>query len=169
MIIRSMTISDAESVANIHIDSWRVAYRGIVPQDYLDSLDIDKRIAFWEKNISNCGSMIQLVAEIEKKVVGFITGLENRSKVELPHIDSELWAIYVDPNQMRNGVGKELVKAFTEKLKNLNKKKMCIWVLADNHRAINFYKKCGAYHTEVKKMIDLGGKNLEEIALEIKL
>ncbi|MEU6929538.1 hypothetical protein AB0A05_10295 [Streptomyces sp. NPDC046374] len=43
MPIREAAPSDAAAVAAVHIRSWRAAYRGLVPDAYLDSLDVGER------------------------------------------------------------------------------------------------------------------------------
>lgn len=45
MNIRRATAGDAVALANVHIDFWRSAYRGLVPDSHLDSLDYDRRAA----------------------------------------------------------------------------------------------------------------------------
>lgn len=167
MIVREMTLNDVTAVGKIHVDTWRVAYKGIVPQDYLDGLNYTKSATRWENGILERPEVLRYVAEIGGEIAGFIAGLNNRSESDLPHIDSELWAIYVHPNHFRDGVGQALVQELTNKLRDLKKKKMCVWVLADNHRAINFYKKCGGVKTSAEKMIEIGGANLLEISYEI--
>ena len=41
--IKDATVQDAETISNIYALSWKVAYKGIVPQRYLDELQND----FW--------------------------------------------------------------------------------------------------------------------------
>ena len=38
---RLAAIDDANAIARVQAEGWRSAYRGIVPDDYLDSIDID--------------------------------------------------------------------------------------------------------------------------------
>jgi hypothetical protein len=50
-MIRSATPGDARAIATIHVEAWRAAYRGIVPDEYLDSLSIDGRESTWRQNL----------------------------------------------------------------------------------------------------------------------
>jgi hypothetical protein len=43
--IRRATINDAARIAETHVRSWQSAYRGLFPQDYVDSLDRAQRQA----------------------------------------------------------------------------------------------------------------------------
>jgi hypothetical protein len=50
VIVRDATPGDVYRVAEIHIASWRDTYQGIVPQAFLDSMDLDERaIRFYSK------------------------------------------------------------------------------------------------------------------------
>jgi hypothetical protein len=63
--------TDARAVAEVHVRSWQAAYRGLLPQDYLDGLDLtlDKREAYWREAIIQGGPGL-LVAEVDGAVVG---------------------------------------------------------------------------------------------------
>jgi hypothetical protein len=37
--VRDADPEDAEQIAIIHVHSWQAAYRGLLPQEYLDRLD----------------------------------------------------------------------------------------------------------------------------------
>lgn len=44
IIIRNATIDDIEKIADIKIEGWQTAYRGIVEDNYLDNMDREKEI-----------------------------------------------------------------------------------------------------------------------------
>ncbi len=46
-LIRTARPDDARSVAEVHVASWRHAYRGLLPDDYLERLSVDDREAMW--------------------------------------------------------------------------------------------------------------------------
>ncbi|MEZ4741946.1 MAG: hypothetical protein R3B45_05785 [Bdellovibrionota bacterium] len=45
MLIRKARIEDAAEIANVHINSWREAYRGLLPESFLDFLRIDSALS----------------------------------------------------------------------------------------------------------------------------
>lgn len=170
MLIRRMTAEDAQHVAEVHVQSWKYAYRGIVPQSYLDSLDVQKRTEIWRQAIlSNQPLLVRLVAEHEGRVVGFICGLENRNREKIPLSDSELWAIYVDPDQSRIGVGKKLLDQFKFELKQLGKTRFCVWVLKDNRIGRNFYEKHRGMTSSATSEIVIDSQPCVEVAYEFIL
>ena len=49
--VRSATVADADEIAAIHVLSWQVAYRGLMPQEYLDGLDPAQRAERWRRHL----------------------------------------------------------------------------------------------------------------------
>jgi hypothetical protein len=47
MEIRRAVADDARGIAQVHVKSWQAAYRGLLPQSYLDALSVEQREAFW--------------------------------------------------------------------------------------------------------------------------
>ncbi len=47
MPVRIATSSDAPKIAHIHVETWRAAYRGQIPDAVLDGLDVERRTVFW--------------------------------------------------------------------------------------------------------------------------
>ena len=63
IIIRNATIEDIEKIADIKIEGWQTAYRGIIDDDFLDNMDRKKEIEKKRKNIDNGVNII--VAELK--------------------------------------------------------------------------------------------------------
>ena len=90
--IRRATVDDAAAIARVRIDCWRLTYRGLIPDAYLDGMQIDDSTALWQRVLSagqNTTSVF--VAENDGDVVGFAAGnmlLEPRYDV-----DAELSAV----------------------------------------------------------------------------
>ena len=71
-IVRDAKLEDAEAAATIHVKTWQVAYRGQVPDNYLDSLDVVSRTKHWQDKLSNPSPRTKnLVAEANQKIIGF--------------------------------------------------------------------------------------------------
>jgi hypothetical protein len=50
MDIRPARMQDVPEIAVVHVRSWQAAYRGLLPQAYLDGLDPAQRIGQWERH-----------------------------------------------------------------------------------------------------------------------
>lgn len=114
--------------------SWRVAYKGIVNQDYLDGMKLEKveEIAFKFRDGV-------YVAKDGEKVVGFVSYGEYRGE-DLENA-GEIYAIYLLEDYYGKGVGARLVETALESLKDFQI--VALWVFKDNLRARRFYEKCG--------------------------
>lgn len=138
--------------AYVHWKAWQEAYVGIVDQGYLDALTLEKctDIAFcWPDNL--------LVAKDGQKVVGF-AGYGSSSDVALPDT-GEVYAIYILQEYYDKKIGYALMSAAVEKLSAY--KKIAVWVLEGNRRAIKFYERYGFRFDGTKKQIMLGTENTE--------
>jgi hypothetical protein len=49
MEVRLARPGDAGQIGLVHIRSWQEAYRDLLPQEYLDSLDPDQRAGAWKR------------------------------------------------------------------------------------------------------------------------
>ena len=133
IIKKPETEEEIKGKAFVHWASWQEAYPGIVAQEYLQRLTLEKceQIAFnWQDGI--------FIAKDDDRVVGF-TGYGHRE--EDPPYVGEVFALYVLSDYYGKGVGRRLMKAALERLSSY--KEICLWTLKDNKRAIGFYKKCG--------------------------
>jgi hypothetical protein len=53
MSIRSAVPQDATRIAEVHVASWRVAYRGLMPDNLLQQLDAESRANVWRELLEN--------------------------------------------------------------------------------------------------------------------
>jgi ribosomal protein S18 acetylase RimI-like enzyme len=109
MIIRSARLEDALRIATIHVEAWRIAYRGIVPDEFLRALSVEQRHAVWQQNLE-AGEALTWIAEDGDMAVGWISAARSRDD-DAPQSTGEIWAVYVDPGHWSKGVGRALCAA----------------------------------------------------------
>jgi ribosomal protein S18 acetylase RimI-like enzyme len=142
MQVRQATIADAQRIAQVHVETWRAAYRGQMPDVILDNLDVKKRATFWENHLA-CQPHGTLVVESEKAIIGFCDLVPSRDKDSNPHEVGEIAAIYVQPEFWRKGAGGALCR-FALRAARLQKYlSVTLWVLASNAAARRFYGAMG--------------------------
>jgi RimJ/RimL family protein N-acetyltransferase len=139
--IRKATPADARSVAEVHVGSWRHAYRGMLPDEYLDRLSVDDREAMWREAFGEATSGA-FVAEAGDRIVGFASFGPSRDQ-DASARTGEIPAIYVEPSVLGAGVGRELMGAATAALSEIGYRRATLWVLEANERARRFYEKAG--------------------------
>ncbi|MHA1512147.1 MAG: GNAT family N-acetyltransferase [Promethearchaeota archaeon] len=161
--IRKAVVTDASAITTIGVKTWQTAYKGIIPQAYLNSLSINDRIPKWAQRISNMKENKKefFVAEIHNQkgieIVGF--SMSGPSHFEDFKIDGDLHAIYVLPKYWKQGIGTLLFNSVIKSFLKKNFKTMIIWALKENS-AGNFYKKLGGI-PKFHKTLTYGGKELE--------
>lgn len=138
MIIRNARTGEEQSIANVIINTWRAAYRGIIPDRFLDALTTGKHEALFKENIKSAPENIFVLENHEQQIVGMVFGGSDRSGA----FDCELVAIYILPDYQKRGYGKKLFKALIERYKKQTYKSMLIWTFKDN-KDQEFYKKLG--------------------------
>ncbi|MBY0517862.1 MAG: GNAT family N-acetyltransferase [Bacteriovoracaceae bacterium] len=153
MLIRDMRLEDADQVANIHVKAWQKVYKGIMPQDFLDSLDVFQRAERWRGGFEKDPTLIRLVAEKNDHILGFAVGLENRHLNLVPEAKSEVWAIYVHPEFWGHGIGGSMLEEFKKRVEI----PMCIWVASENKLAHGFYQKMGGVLLPVERDEEIAG------------
>jgi len=162
--IRRADVNDARILGEIHSQSWKVAYKGIVPDSVLDNINADKRQKYFEKALSEKGEEDTLIFK-DDKAVGFMCIGKCRDE-DKDDTYGEIWGMYLLPEYWNQGIGTYLINYGLNELKSRNYKKATLWVLEENINARKFYEKIGFKHDGTIKEIDLG-KKLNELRYEI--
>ena len=139
--IREGSRDDARAIAEVHVASWRDAYRGTLPDDYLDRLSVDEREAGWVAVFAEARLGV-LVAEDRGRIVGFASFGQSRDE-DAAEGTGEIPSIYVEPEVLGTGVGRDLFHAAVGKLREAGFSRATLWVLEANERARRFYEKAG--------------------------
>jgi len=145
--IRKAVVTDVTDIVTINIKTWKIAYKGIVPQALLDSLSINDKIPRWTKRINN------LKENKNEIFVAEISNINGKELIGYSH------AIYVLPKYWKQGIGTLLFNSVIKFFLSMKFKSMVIWALKENS-AGNFYKKLGGI-PKFNKTLTYGGKELE--------
>ena len=161
--IRPATAADAPGIARVHVDTWRSTYEGIVPQAFLDSLDLDARAKQWEEWLVREGVHV-FVAEVAGGVCGFISGgtLHDGVHVAALNYDSEVYTLYVLATAQGRGAGRELMRALAHRLLQDGLMRPVVWALEENPWC-GFYERLGGKRV-AQKTIEIGGAELSDVA-----
>lgn len=144
-LVRRAVPEDAEAIAEVHIRTWQTAYRGQLPDSYLDRLgeELERRSDMWRTEIVTPRSSRHevWVAEARGKLAGFV-GLGPSRDLD-PNLSGEVYAIYVSPSSWGQGIGRSLFAHATERLASHGYAAAALWVLETNIRARRFYEVAG--------------------------
>jgi ribosomal protein S18 acetylase RimI-like enzyme len=155
MEIRPARVNDAPALSRVHVDSWRAAYGGLVPDSSLQAFTYEWREESFRCSLAASAEETYLV-QVEGEVVGFLTLGAARD----PDLDvgrtGEIWGIYISPGYWRKGIGKRLAEEAERILKSGGYEDAVLWVLEDNQQARRFYEAMGFGLDGESKNIDWG-------------
>lgn len=150
-------------MAKVRVDTWRSAYKGIVPDEVLDALSYQSTAerwgqVFWEDG--NRDTAVFVAQDRQDEIIGIaMCGPEQGND---PVFQGEIYVLYVLPQNQHQGIGRSLVAACVQHLMHkLHIQSMLIWVLAENPYR-KFYETLGGKVVREKSK-EIGGKLLPEV------
>jgi GNAT superfamily N-acetyltransferase len=139
-MIRAASVDDARGIATVHVRGWQTSYRGLLPDDHLDHLSVDRRTETWAKWLAD--PQQPTAVYIAADVVGFVNLGASRDADAGPQT-GEVMAIYVLADLHRRGIGTALLSWAVAEAAVHGWRQMTLWTLAANAGARAFYERCG--------------------------
>jgi GNAT superfamily N-acetyltransferase len=158
-LIRPAGPADADAIARVQVDTWRAAYRGVVPDAALDSLNHEALADRHLRIIAN-PKIRSFVADMDSIVIGYAQCGPARDAEWASH--GEIYAIYVDPTRWRGGTGRCLMTAAADALIDAGYSRTMLWALRDNPWR-GFYDGLGGT-IAAEAAFDIGGRLLPHVA-----
>jgi ribosomal protein S18 acetylase RimI-like enzyme len=179
--VRDADVDDADAIATAHIDGWRVGYRGVVPDEYLDADEFatvrrDRwRSWTWRQFVPDSRLF---VVTLQGRVVGFgHTGPEQIAAhgIESPTAESgdargEIYGFYLHPTAWGSGGAGALMSRCEEFMRDEGFSSAVLWVMRDNPRARAFYEKAGWHATGQESTFtpsNASGSSLPEVTFVV--
>jgi len=130
--IRRATAADARGIAVVHVEAWRSAYAGILPDRVMVQMSVDQKATAWRRQIEAPGNAQGiLVAELgDGGIAGFVSS--GRATSALTGYDGEIFMLYVLPDWQEQGLGRGLLCGSLHLLSKSGFDSALVWVLADN-------------------------------------
>ena len=142
LVVRAAVPADAVAIARVHVQAWRSAYRGLLPDRYLAGLTVEGRAPRWRQRLRQLGARESVLAVVrDGTVVGFASAGPARDSDCDERITGELYAIYLVEQEWGRGVGRALHRAAVETLRDARFGDATLWVLETNERARRFYER----------------------------
>lgn len=148
---------DPMAVSRVYEESWKTAYRGILPDEYLDSIPI----GHWMTARTAGPTDRTLLLLDGADVIGVSTVCRSRFP-DWPDW-GEVVSLYLRPAYMDQGHGGPLLEAAVQALRQQGFDRVFLWVLEENARARHFYEKHGFACSGAAMETELGGKTVREV------
>ena len=143
-------------ISKVYEESWKYAYRGIIPRDYLDSIPAGR----WASGIKEPNRKTLVCVE-DGRIVG--TSSFCGSRFERFSGWGEVISLYLLPEYMGKGYGNRLLETAVTELRKQGYANVFLWVLEENDRARRFYERFGFSPTGDFLETEIGGKALREV------
>jgi GNAT superfamily N-acetyltransferase len=133
---------DARAIAALHVTSWRSAYKGLVPDEFLAGPVEDDRRALWESRLSVPDEARLVLKAVDERgtLVGFTCVLRDADPAWGPLLDN----LHVTPGLRGRGIGAILLSASRQWSSAVSPGlPMHLWVIEGNTRARRFYDREG--------------------------
>lgn len=158
---------DAVTVADIHVRAWQAGYRELLPQDHLKGIDVRAKADRYELDLTLPEGPVTLLAAGEDgAVAGFTTIGRCRDKGSP---DGEVWALYVDPDRWREGIGTLLIGSARDELQHHEFRHAALWVMERNVRARQFYERDGWCTDGQRRVETIGTVPVNEVRYRRRL
>lgn len=155
-LIRAAHASDAAGIARVHVETWRDAYAGLLPDKHLLRLNAQTHAMAWSRSLSHVeGPRHTLVAIIDDDVVGFTNF--GSAREGQPAREGEIFMLYVATDWRDRGIGRQLIMAAFDALRDRGFGAAGIWCLAENTAAIGFYRRLGGKRISASRQENVGG------------
>jgi ribosomal protein S18 acetylase RimI-like enzyme len=140
--IRPAVDHDAGRLAEIHIAAWQATYRGIMTDERLDGMNVERATVDWHRNITDPAKGTEhLVVTYADLPVGF--AIFGPAPDDYAPGTGQLYALNLHPGWWAQGLGSTLFSASEQRLAALGYSRAFLWVAKGNERAVSFYNKHG--------------------------
>ncbi|QJE73041.1 GNAT family N-acetyltransferase [Aerophototrophica crusticola] len=160
--LRPAVADDIDALAALNMAVWKAAYPGIVPQGFLDRLDIGRFLADWAFMLAEPGVLALVAVDEGGAVRGFIAC--GPPKPEVPGYAWEVYRIYVDPAAQRLGLGRALMGAAGRAMRDRGGQGAILWVFEANQAARRFYGRLGGREVRKQTFHIFDGMEMVEVA-----
>lgn len=175
--VRPATSADAAEIVRIQIETWRTAYRGLVPDDTLDELDLRHAEQEWEHTLRD-GPAIVLVSTEGAWTTGFCAcgfapepevAAADGSVPEDAATVALISVLLVEPRWGRRGHGGRLLAFAAHRLAAQGATRGITWVPEADEASMAFFRGAGWDPDGTVRTLDAGGQPLRELRLSGKL
>ncbi len=160
--IRPARLADADAIARVHVEAWRSAYAGILPDRTLTGLSAARIAPHYLGLIRR--HHIVLVAQPEGAHAPVAFATAGRARGRAP-ADGEVETLYVLDDWRERGIGRHLLARAARALAAapFGCRSMFLWVLSDNPSRW-FYERLGG-KAVMRAMTQVGGVPLAQTAM----
>lgn len=131
---------DAAAIADLHTQSWRSAYRGHVPDAFLDGDLAAQHLTGWSTRFGDRAGTLTVVA---RDASGQLSGFAHAVLDHDPELGTLLDNLHVRPDLKRQGIGRRLLAEVAVRLQDAGADRLHLEVIETNEPSRLFYAALG--------------------------
>jgi GNAT superfamily N-acetyltransferase len=157
--LRMATLEDAEAIARIHVETWRSTYAGMLPDELLVGMSLEKQTAMWQRMLRG-GETVIVADDPRYGVIGF--GSYGPNRATRCDFTGEVYTLYILPDFPGLGIGQGLLRALFGALAREGHETALIWVVATSPSRF-FYEAMGG-RPAARRDTNMAGQTVPEVA-----
>lgn len=140
-LIRKVRQGDEAFLAYIQTESWKAAFKDILPDEVLQKMtEINHVTAMYKRLLDECiGNGCILETDGKPHCIAWWDKARDENMPDY----AELICIHSLKDKWRKGYGTKMMGKVLEDIKKAGYGKVMLWVFTDNDRARKFYESCG--------------------------
>ncbi|MDD1794542.1 GNAT family N-acetyltransferase [Enterovibrio sp. ZSDZ42] len=162
--IRQAQLTDAKAIALIHVNSWKTAFSGLMPDAYIRGYTEETRTDEWRHILESQKENV-FVAEANNQVVGFLSYSQSKTDKHTFGLSK----LYLCPSIYGKRVGSLLMETLEDVAKASNIQNITLYVLDKNDAAISFYTKHGFTFGSDFLSGEFNGETIIDVLMEKQL
>jgi L-amino acid N-acyltransferase YncA len=138
--------ADAAALADLHVESWRETYAGILPRMYLDRMSVALHERQWRARLMSTREATLVAEDGRGRLVGYASAMRARGR--RAGDEAEIATLYLLKSVQGAGLGRALFTAGARVMAARGATALVVWVLRDNLQARGFYERLGGRRDE---------------------
>jgi GNAT superfamily N-acetyltransferase len=172
--VREAQPGDVPEIARIQVDTWRTAYRSILPTEVLDAISVEAAMPAWAAAVQEPPSPRHhvLVALEQQSTVGF-TAIGPADDLEEgdpdPEATAQIGPLLVEPRWGRRGHGSRLLAAAVDHARGDGMRRAVTWIPTADSVSLGFLRSAGWEPDGYARELDTGAGAVRELRLHVSL
>lgn len=137
--IRPARINDALQITTIGYNCWQDSYKGILPDQFLQSINLQQQIKRTEVAINNDSTHFIVASNSNDSIVGYCSFGPSKRSIFPSHY--EIHSIFLMQKERSKGLGSLLL--YEAELRMISEKPVAVKIIKGNLKAIKFFNSNG--------------------------
>jgi GNAT superfamily N-acetyltransferase len=172
--VRPASSADVDEIARIQVDTWRLGYEKILPEQILTGLDPAAVAAGWRSAITSPPSqrhhvLIAMEGESRVGLTAFGPDPDVQAGDPEPDNTNAISLLLVEPRWGRRGHGSRLLAAIADLSRDAGVTRLIAWVPAKDTASLEFYRTAGWDADGMQRELETGAGTVHELRLHAAL